>query len=198
MLAKMAYMSRTNDPRRGFAKSAGFTLVEIMMVTFISSFVFAGVLSAYIFLGRGLVRQSNAENLESRSRTTLFYFTQDISSASSITTFLSDTLVLSTPAGATVTYTFTSASDPQGNPAGTLTRSEIPANPNVPTSLLTGLSVFNFEYLDMSGAAPASSTFVKQISMTYTAFAGSAVSGAQSHFTVVSPWVIAKNKPSLL
>jgi prepilin-type N-terminal cleavage/methylation domain-containing protein len=56
MLAKMAYMSRTNDPRRGFAKSAGFTLVEIMMVTFISSFVFAGVLSAYIFLGRGLVR----------------------------------------------------------------------------------------------------------------------------------------------
>ena len=64
--------------------TGGFTLFEVMLATFISSFVFAGVLSAYIFLGRSLSRQLNAEGLESRTRLALYYFTQDISSATSI------------------------------------------------------------------------------------------------------------------
>jgi hypothetical protein len=57
-----------------------------MIVTAISAFVFAGVLSAYIFLGRGLTRQGNEEQLESRSRVALRYFTQDVSSASGFVT----------------------------------------------------------------------------------------------------------------
>jgi hypothetical protein len=59
----------------------GFTILEVMMVTGISAFVFAGVLSAYIFLGRSLARQVNEMDLESRSRTTLNYFTNDVSAA---------------------------------------------------------------------------------------------------------------------
>ena len=71
--------------RSPLVNRGGFTLLEVMMVTFISSFVFAGVLSAYIFLGRGLSRQVNEEELESRTRLALFWFTQDVSSASAIT-----------------------------------------------------------------------------------------------------------------
>ena len=73
-----AIMDRLNSSRRGF------TLLELMLVIFISSFVFAGVLSAYIFLGRALARQVNEMDLESRTRTTLSYFRSDVSGASNI------------------------------------------------------------------------------------------------------------------
>src|ERR1700722_16300710 len=81
----MVFQSHTRDHSANALGMRGFTLLEVMMVTFISAFVFAGVLSAYIFLGRGLSRQVNAESLESRTRLALHYFTQDVSSASSIT-----------------------------------------------------------------------------------------------------------------
>jgi prepilin-type N-terminal cleavage/methylation domain-containing protein len=68
---------RSPDARR----ERGFTLLEVMMVTLISSFVFAGVLSAYIFLGRGLMRQGFEFDLESHSRVTIHDFTDDISGA---------------------------------------------------------------------------------------------------------------------
>src|ERR1035438_10585997 len=69
---------RIKDRRQRASLLRGFSLLEVMMVTFISAFVFAGVLSAYIFLGRGLMRQGNEEQLESRSRQALYDFTQDI------------------------------------------------------------------------------------------------------------------------
>jgi prepilin-type N-terminal cleavage/methylation domain-containing protein len=201
MSAKMAYMSPIKDRKQFIPNEKGFTLVEVMMVTVISSFVFAGVLSAYIFLGRGLVRQGNAESLESRTRTTLFYFTQDVSATSAISISLSTELKLTTASGTIVDYVYSPAVDSQGNPAGTLTRVPSPPNANIPVTLLIGLSSFQFNYMDMSGNVmnPANNTpLVKQVSIDYTAFAGAAVSGAQSHFSVVSPWVIAKNKPNLL
>jgi hypothetical protein len=173
-----------------------------MVVTAISAFVFAGVLSAYIFLGRGLVREGHEEELESRSRAALYYLTQDVSAATGVSTYTPSTLVLTTPA-ATVTYTFTPAAPVQGLPQGSLTRTQIPANTSIPTSLLTGLSSFAFNYLTISGGQtppitpPASAAAVKQVQMTYTAMAGSSISGAQSQITVVSPRVIMKNKPSL-
>ena len=55
-----------------------------MVVTVISSFVFAGVLSAYIFLGRGLVREANSEQMESGARVAIYNFTRDVSAAQSI------------------------------------------------------------------------------------------------------------------
>src|ERR1700722_7692841 len=81
----MVSQSHTKGHSGNAGAARGFTLLEVMMVTAISSFVFAGVLSAYIFLGRGLARQVNAEGLESRTRLALNYFTKDVSNAASIT-----------------------------------------------------------------------------------------------------------------
>jgi len=168
-----------------------------MMATLITAIVFAGVLSAYIFLGRGLVRQGNEEEMESRSRTTLFYFTQDVSAATSISTYTASQIVLTTPSTA-VTYTYNAAPGSPGiAPSGTLVRTQVPVNQSIPTSLLTNLSTFAFNYFTISGTAPSSSATVKQIQMAYTAIIGSSVGGAQAHITVVSPRVIMKNKPSL-
>jgi Tfp pilus assembly protein PilW len=194
--------------RKGAKRSAtgGFTLVEAMMVTAISAFVFAGVLSAYIFLGRGLVRVANAEQMESGTRTALYYFTKDVSSAASIAAQSSEpqiTLTIPTqPLGTvTVTYSYDSLN---------LILSRTASNGTGPGNLLSpgqsGLSglKLNFAFYDINGnpiAVPVSQTLpqmnIKQAIMSYTATSGSAVSGALSSYTVSSPLVVMKNKLSI-
>src|SRR5580693_1180412 len=80
----MVFQSHTRGRSPGARRKRGFTLLEVMMVTLISAFVFAGVLSAYIFLGRGLARQINEQSLESRTRLALYWLAQDVSSANAI------------------------------------------------------------------------------------------------------------------
>jgi hypothetical protein len=185
-----------------------------MMVTFISSFVFAGVLSAYIFLGRGLARQANEESLESRGRLALFWVTQDVSTAFSITAqnpgtnatgnqFTLSVPLYDPPSNSSMVHTVTYSCDwSQGATQGTLERQ---VDSGTPLVLLTNLSNFSFGYFDMTGTtvvAPNSPPLspqinIKQVYMTYTSVAGYATSGAQSQYTVVSPTVVMKNKTLL-
>lgn len=184
------------------------------MVTLISSFVFAGVLSAYIFLGRGLVRQGNEEQLESRSRVAIYDFTQDMSSASAVLAASASDVQVNTwipetspnpPVLGTATYTY----DPVGAQLTLVRTSPVPASqlafPNWPTAstvLLSNVTPANagpnfFNTYDISGNPTFVLSLIKQVNMGFTTTAGSQASGAQSHFTVVSPQVILKNKPSL-
>lgn len=85
------------------------------MVTAISAIVFAGVLSAYSFLGRGLARMSFDAEMESRSRTALNNFTQDMSLAQN---FDCSALKSSSPYSAPSTTGFTvDVWMPQANPS---------------------------------------------------------------------------------
>jgi len=172
------------------------------MVTFISSFVFAGVLSAYIFLGRGLMRQANAESLESRSRLALYYFTQDVSTATAISAEYpgfeasGTQMTLTLPDTSTVSYYCDWS---LGASKGVLNRL---TSSGTTLTLLTNLSSISFSFYDMSGnlvSVPASAPGyqqldIKQISVTFTSTAGYAPSGSQSNLTMVSPRVIMKNK----
>jgi len=176
------------------------------MVTFISSFVFAGVLSAYIFLGRGLSRQVNAEGLESRTRLALHYFTQDVSSASAIAAqnpgsqVTGTQMALTIPGSNTVTY----YCDWTQGPANGVLERQVGTNPYL--VLLTNLSSFSLQYFDSTthafavpSAAPSAPQIdIKQVCLTYTSTAGYGPSGNLSNFTVVSPLVIMKNKTVLL
>jgi prepilin-type N-terminal cleavage/methylation domain-containing protein len=78
----------------------GFTLLELMIATAISSVVFIGILSAYLFVGRNLTRLVNLQQQEVASRGTLHRFTQDVGTAGQIMTSEASQLVLLT---ATVT-----------------------------------------------------------------------------------------------
>lgn len=176
------------------------------MVTLISAFVFSGVLSAYIFLARGLARQINEQGLESRSRLTLYWFTQDVSSASGInaqnpgSTTTGDQFTVTIPStGSSVTY----HCDWSGGAGfGLLQR----VSGGTTLNLLTNLTSISFGYYDITGnsvtvpstnTSPLTSTpailNIKQLYMTYTTTAGLKVSGAQSNLTVVSPRVVMKN-----
>jgi prepilin-type N-terminal cleavage/methylation domain-containing protein len=202
----MVFQSHTKGHSPVARRKRGFTLLEVMMVTFISSFVFAGVLSAYIFLGRGLSRQVNEEGLESRSRLALYYFTQDVQSASAITAVnpgaqVDGTLMTLSISGNSIAYV---CNWDNGPTKGTLTRTVNGATPGL--LLLTNLTSFSFQYFDStttSVTAPASAPTspqidIKQVCMSYTSSAGYAPSGNQSNLTVVSPLVVLKNKGLLL
>lgn len=188
---KMGYLKPTNGRRLSSPSGSGFTLLEVMMGTLITSIVFAGVLSAYIFLGRALIREGNLEILESRTRTTLYQFTQDVSTATGVAPagMTSSSLVLYEPSAISeVIYTFNSVS-------GQLTRT--PPGSATQTIMLNGLVSFAFGYFDSYGITTSNPNAVKQINITYTTSSGSAIAGSFAHFNVVSPRVILKNKPYL-
>jgi Tfp pilus assembly protein PilW len=206
----MASRSPTKDPSEGRLKTGAFTLFELMLATFISAFVFAGVLSAYIFLGRALTRQGNEAIQESRSRTTLYYLTQEVSSATGIatdsnppaTTSGASQMALNTLDSSGNSYTVTYVYAPNAS-GGTLTRT--PSTTGAAMSLLTGVTSLTFTYYNSAGTAVTGTSnlrvtnpnIVKQVGLSYTTVAGTALSGAQSHFNVVSPIIVMKNKPYL-
>jgi type II secretory pathway pseudopilin PulG len=68
------------------SRSKGFTLVELLIGSALSTAVLAAVLSSYIYLGRGLGRLANQQTLETESRRALGYFTQDVQTASGLVT----------------------------------------------------------------------------------------------------------------
>ena len=202
----MGSTKRTNDPSAASRGTGGFTLFEVMLVTFISAFVFAGVLSAYIFLGRGLARQVNEQSLESRARLALFWVSHDVSTGISITAqnpgagITGTLMTLNVPALGSVSYAVDWTG---GTGQGILTR-QVGANPSL--TLLTNLTSFSFGYYDPAGnavtvpaAAPASPQInIKQVYMSYTSSAGVAFTGSQSNYTVVSPRLILKNQALLV
>ena len=101
------------------------------------------------------------------------------------------------PVLGTATYTY----DPVGGQL-TLVRTAplaaVLAFPNWPTQpafvLLNNLTSFSFGTYDINGNVTGATALIKQVNMAFTSTAGSQVSGAQSHFTAVSPQVIMKNK----
>jgi Tfp pilus assembly protein PilW len=197
----MASTSLTSAPEPRIASVGGFTLLEAMLATVISGIVFAGVLSAYIFLGRGLTRQGNEEQMESSSRVALYYFTQDVNSATSVdpTNLTPTAMSLYSPDSSDeIIYTYT---PPAGPVAGTLVRTTTGAVPGPSRlTLLSNLTSFAFTYYNfvpaLTTAAPAipPAAGVKQVNMAYSAVAGLAASGAQSTLVVTSPRVSLKNK----
>jgi type II secretory pathway pseudopilin PulG len=185
----------------------GFTLLEVMLATFITAFVFAGVMSAYMFLGRSLARQVNEQSLESRTRLALYWLTQDASSASAIyiqnpgATTTGYQMVLSVPSLGSVYY---SCDWSGGANMGKLTR-QVGSGPVL--TLLTNLTSFDFGYYDIDGnpvAAPGTASpltapttlqlNVKQVCMYYTSTAGVASTGDQSNLSIASPLIIMKNQ----
>jgi hypothetical protein len=73
-------MFRTNV-HRPYSFNKGFTLVELMVATTISIFVFIGIITAYITIGRNLARLANSQQLEVTTRTVFYFLNQDASSA---------------------------------------------------------------------------------------------------------------------
>jgi prepilin-type N-terminal cleavage/methylation domain-containing protein len=167
-----------------------FTLVEVMVATSLLAVILAGVLAAYLFVGRNLTRLVNLQEQEVASRRTLRYFTQDVSAAISLTTATATQLSLtkqSSGGSAAVSYVYSSG-------AGTLVRTE----GGVSLTLLSGITALAFTYFNQGGTAISSSTqSMKAVELSVSSAVGSANSGTLAKYTTVSPRVVLRNKPAL-
>lgn len=155
--------------------------------------VMAGILAAYLFLGRNLTRMMNLQQQEVRNRRALQLFTADVSSAIQFTTASDTQIVLSVQTSgtpATVTYTYTAGT----GSTGTLTRTDSAGT----ATLLTGLASFDFNFYTESNTATTSLPSIKSAEFTYTSTLGSAASGTLASYTTVSSRVLLRNKPALL
>lgn len=89
-------ISTTRTDRR---RSAGFSLTELIIGSSISTFVLAGVLSAYLMLARSGLNASNYSMAEAEIRRAIETFGEDVRMANGIewTSETSITLILPTP-----------------------------------------------------------------------------------------------------
>jgi len=184
---------------------AGFTYVELLVGVSLALMIMTAVLTTYVSLGRNFTRSlglssANQPNLESQARRTLAYFTQDVRMASALSgtpTSSSLILVMPTSSGSTtVTYTYDSTAD-------TITRT-----PSGGTALILHSSVLScyFRYYDGSGnpydsgSSPYTtvttySVGIKQVSVTFTAQAGSSTNGTLTQvYQNDSPRLLIRNK----
>jgi hypothetical protein len=163
--------------------------VELLVATSISAFVFAGILAAYLFVGRNLTRLVNFQHQEVESRRTLRQMTEDVGAAINLTTATATQLALTKQASGgttTVTYAYSSGD-------GTLTRTDA-AGARI---VLTGLTAFTITYYNERGTAVTQKQSVKSLEFAFSSASGTAGSGTKSSYQTVSPRVVVRNKALL-
>lgn len=201
-------------------RSAGFTLVEVIIGMALSLMVMGAVLSSYVFLGRNFTRSLGVSSageptLESQGRRTLGYFSQDVRMASGIVGTPSATevtLTIPTQSGSkTVTYFFnnTGTDDTSHGPtikADTLTR--IDNFTGIALTLQTHLLQYpnatspHFDYFDTSGNPYTGFTDylpgISQLSISFSTRSGNRTNGTLTPiYETTSQRLILRNKQPL-
>lgn len=100
-------VSIPDAPCFGGRPGQGFTLVEVLLAATLSSFVLAGVLSAFLFLARTGFRSSGYSEMEAEIRRGLDTFARDTRSATDVRWNSAQDLAL-TVSGSPVTYAYDS------------------------------------------------------------------------------------------
>jgi hypothetical protein len=113
--------------------------VEVMVSGALAAIILAGTLTTFLFLGRSGANLRNYNDMEAQARKSLEIFAEDTRQASSViwSSENARTLVVN---AANVYYTYSS---------GNFTRKTFSGA----TTLLTGITTFNFSAYDINGAA---------------------------------------------
>lgn len=130
----------TQSPAHKEKRRAGFTLVEVLIGAGLGSFILAGVLSVFLFLGRSGANLGNYADMEKEARSGLERFGADSRQASDLTwnSANSITLVVNSTA---VTYAYNSAD-------GSFTRQ---VGTSAPTVVINGIQAFEFRGYKING-----------------------------------------------
>jgi prepilin-type N-terminal cleavage/methylation domain-containing protein len=136
MITTIRSQNRLDPRRRG---TRGFSLFEVMVGATLAGIILAGTLTTFLFLGRSGANLRNYSDMEAQARTSLEIFAQDTRQASSVTWFSADSVKLIVNA-TEIYYAFS---------AGNFTRTTGTGS----TTLLTGITSFNFSAYDINGTA---------------------------------------------
>ena len=133
----------TLSPARKASRLAAFTLTEVIIGASISSFILAGVLSTFLFLGRSGANVQNYNDMEAQARQALEIFAQDTRQASSIN-WSSDLDTSLTVDGIIIRYYYDKT-------ARTFYRRN--TNTGQTRALVTGIVQFEFKAYGITGGA---------------------------------------------
>jgi type II secretory pathway pseudopilin PulG len=114
----MTISTRRTKHDRSSGRGA-FTLVEVMVAAAISSFVLAGILSAFVMIGRTGFVASSYSVLEAETRRALDTFGQDVRKATDVTWNSAQSITLSVATATNATTTITYAYDATAGTATT-------------------------------------------------------------------------------
>lgn len=125
-------------PRR---RAAGFTLVEVLIGATLASFILAGILTVFLFLGRSGANVRNYSDMESQARKALEIFAEDVRQAGSIT-WTSSTQFSIVVNAVSITYQYDSSTGLFTRTASSVTR-----------TLISGISAgtFTFRAFNITG-----------------------------------------------
>lgn len=142
---KMSAQSNARQSFRGHHQ--GFSLVELMIGAGLSSFILAGILSTFLFIGRSGANMQSYNDMESQARKCLEIFAEDVRQANTIVWASATTLSLTVPNPSgtgtiTVDYAYDSTSRVFARRDPT----------NGVRILLTGITSFDFKAYTITGA----------------------------------------------
>lgn len=121
------------EPRRRSRSQRGFTLVEVLISSGISSLVVIAILTTFLFLGRSAANIRNYTDMESQARRALELFAEDTRQASAVSWTDARTVTLTVNA-ASITYAYNASDGTFSRKVGTAAAS----------TLLTGITTFSF------------------------------------------------------
>jgi len=185
--------------RAGRSLRRGFTLVETMIATGLSSIVMSGVMSSFVLLGKNSFNAASYSIMESESRRALEKFTQDARMADNVT-WNSDSSVTLSLASPTGSYLVTYACDaaPTGTTARTFSRKLGAASSTaVPLVLVRNVSDFAFRrYKIVNGTdfTAVNNLETKQLQITLRTVRTGATTVDTTN-SVLSARVVLRNKP---
>lgn len=174
-------------------RCSGFTLVEVIIGSLVSTMILAGVLTTFLMLGRSGANVANYSTMEMESRRALEELSQDLRMASNITWNTPQSITLTVPenytsTGNQVTYAFDSSTKEFYVMAGTA------AATNPKRALVRSVESCTFARFNRLNIATAANPTTKRIQITLVVRRKSQTVASASN-TILSASYILRNKP---
>jgi Tfp pilus assembly protein PilW len=180
-------------------RTAGLTLVEVMIASGLGSFIMAGVLSVVLMMGRSGMSAANYADMEAQSRRAVDEFAQDVRMSSDLTWNSSGSVTLTVPdnyvaQGNKVTYAYDSSTT--GPTAGSFYRLPGDTSSGSPRIVLArNVTSLTFSRFTRTNTATTDDFSAKRLQLTMN-LRTTAQTTVDQNTLVVSASYVLRNKPS--
>jgi prepilin-type N-terminal cleavage/methylation domain-containing protein len=176
------------------SRTAGFTLVEVLIAMSLALTILTAVLSSYLFLGRNFARLALEQTLEAQGRNAVLMFEKDARSATEISSPSATGVTFTVPAGSasnSVAYSYNSTDKTLLRSVNGATATVIVRNVVTPGASFRFFDKADREYTTFTNYLSG----ISKVSLTFSTQTGDALKGTLTPaYRGVSARVILLNK----